>query len=126
MVELAYQSEQNKVPELESDFLIQVNYSFLSQESLFLTQLSVSESVKVTLVTKLTKLPLETLPEREVLVLHRADLVDDDLSEDVLGDVLRVEDAHEAVAQLLLHLHRNVRLEALAQRLVLVLEVTKG
>ena len=126
MVELAYQSQQNKVPELESDFLIQVIYSFLSQESLFLTQLSVSESVKVTLVTKLTKLPLETLPKREVLILHRADLVDDDLSEDVLGDVLRVEDAHEAVAQLLLHLHRDVRLEALAQRLVLVLEVTKG
>ena len=106
--------------------MIQVIYSFLSQESLFLTQLSVSESVKVTLVTKLTKLPLETLPKREVLVLHRADLVDHDLSEDVLGNVLRVEDAHEAVAQLLLHLHRDVRLEALAQRLVLVLEVTKG
>ena len=90
MVELAYQSQQNKIPELESDFLIRVIYSFLSQESLFLTQLSVSESVKVTLVTKLTKLPLETLPEREVLVLHRADLVDDDLSEDVLGNVLCV------------------------------------
>ena len=65
-------------------------------------------------------------PECEVLVLDGADLVDDDLREDVLGDVLRVEDAHEAVAQLLLHLHRDVRLEALAQRLVIVLEVKNG
>ena len=61
-----------------------------------------------------------------MLVLDGADLVDDDLREDVLGDVLRVEDAHEAVAQLLLHLHRDVRLEALAQRLVIVLEVKNG
>ena len=61
-----------------------------------------------------------------MLVLDRADLVDDDLGEDVLGDVLGVEDAHEAVAQLLLHLHGDVRLEALAQRLVLVLERERG
>ena len=43
-----------------------------------------------------------------MLILHGADLVDDNLGEDVLGNVLGVEHAHEAVAELLLHLHQGM------------------
>jgi hypothetical protein len=60
-------------------------------------------------------------PECQMLVLHRRYLVDDNLCEDVLRNVLRVKDAHEAERQLLLDLHVDVRLEGLAEGLVLVL-----
>ena len=70
-------------------------------------------SGKVPRVTKLTQFvkahcPLPILPEGEVLILHGADLVDDNLGEDILSNVLGVEHAHEAVAELLLDLQQGM------------------